>query len=445
MARRRAGRGWAVRIEPAPWVRGSLRVPGDKSISHRALLLAGLAAGRSYLGHCSDAADVAATRHLLEAVGVATFDRGPGQVGVLGRGRWRWLAPEGPIDCANSGSTMRMGAGALAGHAILAVLDGDGSLRQRPMARVATVLGPLGATVRCLGDGGRPPLEVCGRAPLAGDVTVRPPVASAQLKTAVLLAGVSASGPVTVEEPVATRDHTERILPLAGISCRVEAAAEGRPWRVTVAPGEPEPFGLTVPGDLSSAAAFRALGAMHPAAELRLEGVGLNPLRAGLLDVLGAMGARIAVELASEPAAGEPTGSVSVRSGPLVGTVVAGALVPRAIDELPLVAVLGTQAEGVTEIRDAAELRVKESDRIEAICAGLRAMGAEIEPSPDGLRVRGPVRLRGARVSARSDHRIAMALAVAAAVADGPTEIEGAESVAISYPGFFDALRAVCD
>ncbi len=430
-----------MRVEPPRRLRGTITVPGDKSVSHRALLLAGLAAGRSYLGGCSDAADVDATRRLLGLVGVTVVDRGPGQVSVLGTGRGRWRAPDHPIDCANSGSTMRMGAGALAGHATVARLDGDASLRARPMARIAHVLEPLGAVVRCDGVDGRPPLEVRGRHPLRGGCTVRPPVASAQLKTAVLLAGISADGPVTVEEEVATRDHTERLLPLAGVPCTVGG---GGPGRVTVTPAEPQPFGLRVPGDLSSAAPFLALAAAHPDAELRCPGVGLNPLRTGLLDVLAAMGAAAAIEPAAVPAGGEPVGEVMVRSSRLRATSVGGGIIPRAIDELPLVAVLATQAQGRTVITGAAELRVKESDRVEAIALGLRAMGAVVETAPDGLEVVGPVRLIGARVSARGDHRIAMALAVAACLADGASEIEGAEAVSVSYPGFFAALAAVC-
>ncbi|HUY96441.1 MAG TPA: 3-phosphoshikimate 1-carboxyvinyltransferase [Verrucomicrobiae bacterium] len=430
-----------MRVEPAARVRGRVTVPGDKSISHRALLLAGLAAGRSYLGNLSDAADVVATCRLLEAVGVLVVARGAGQVSVVGTGRGRWHAPAAPVDCANSGSTMRMGAGALAGHPLAARLDGDDSLRRRPMARVAQVLEPLGAEIRCAGPDGRPPLEVRGRQPLHGGITVRPPVASAQLKTAVLLAGISADGPVTVEEPVPTRDHTERLLPLAGIAC---TRSPGPVAGVTVVPAEPEPFGLTIPGDLSSAAALLALAVAHPNAELRCEGVGLNRLRTGILDILQAMGARLTIEPGEVAGGGEPVGAVRARSASLRATRVGGGLVPRAIDELPLVAVVATQAEGRTEIRDAAELRVKESDRVEAIAAGLRAMGAEVEPVADGLVVVGPTSLHGARVEARGDHRIAIALAVAACIADGPTEIEGAECVAVSYPGFFATLADLC-
>ncbi len=432
-----------MRCEPAERVRGRVQVPGDKSISHRALLVGGLAPGRTFLANLGDAADVAATVALLRAVGVEVVVRGPGEVSVFGRGRGRWSSPAGVIDCANSGSTMRMGAGALAGHPLQAVLDGDQSLRRRPMARVAAALEPLGAAVACQGEDGRPPLRVTGLSRLRGGVEVSPEVPSAQLKTAVLLAGLAADGPVTVREAAPTRDHTERLLRSVGLDCAtvLDGGPDG-PRRIRLVPGEPEPFGLRIPGDLSSAAAFLALAAAHPRARVRCEAVGLNPGRVGLLEVLRSMGAAVEVEAAAA-ASGEPAGTVTVGSAGLRAVTVGGSLVPRAIDELPLVAVLATQAEGTTVVRDATELRVKETDRIAAMTEGLRAMGATVEGTEDGWVITGPTRLRGALVGSLGDHRIAMALAVAACLADGPTTIEGADCVAVSFPGFFQTLGAL--
>jgi 3-phosphoshikimate 1-carboxyvinyltransferase len=281
-------------------------------------------------------------------------------------------------------------------------------------------------------------MTVEGRRPLRA-ITFEPPVASAQVKTAVLLAGLFADGPTTVLEPAATRDHTERLLELCGIEV---ASGEGR---VTVTPGALQPFGLSIPGDISSAAFFLCLAAAREGWRVRCPEVGLNPGRDGVIEVLRAMGASVDV-LEREPAGGvEPVGDVEVRGGPLHGTRIGGALVPRLIDELPVIAVLATQAEGVTEIRDAAELRTKESDRIARLAEGLRRMGAACETLPDGLVIEGPTRLVPAAVDAAGDHRLAMAFAVAGCLAAGRelTHIAGAESVAISYPGFFEDLAAL--
>jgi 3-phosphoshikimate 1-carboxyvinyltransferase len=427
-----------VGLERVARVDGEIRVPGDKSISHRALILGALARGRSFLGDLAPGGDVAHTASCLEACGVYVRLREGGRAMVEGTGPDRGLsAPRVRLDCGNSGSTMRMLAGAIAGHPITASLDGDASLRRRPMRRIATPLREMGAAIR-LGPDGTAPFTVEGRRPLTA-ITFEPEVASAQVKTAVLLAGLFADGPTTVVEPAATRDHTERLLTLCGIQVDREDG------RVTVHPGTPRAFGLRIPGDISSAAFFLCLAAARQGWRVRCPGLGLNPGRDGILEVLRAMGAEVEV-VEREPAGGvEPLGDVEVRGGPLRGTRIAGALIPRLIDELPVIAVLATQAEGLTEIRDAAELRTKESDRIARLVEGLKRMGAACEPLPDGLLIQGPSRLEPAAVDAAGDHRLAMAFAVAGCLAaePGPTRITGAESVAISYPGFFEDLGSV--
>ena len=424
------------RVGPASHLDATIEVPGDKSISHRALILGAIARGRSYIGNCSPAADVEATVRCLRDCGgyVRGFSRG--RVTLDGSGAGTSLrAPEAPLDCGNSGTTMRLLAGVIAGHDISAVLDGDESLRRRPMRRVADPLLAMGAEV-ATADGGTAPLAVRGRRPLHA-VEWRPQVASAQVKSAILLAGLSADGDTVVDEPLSTRDHTERLLRMCGVRVNVD----GR--RVIVSPGDPQPFGFRVPGDVSSAAFFLALAAARPGWRVRCEGVGLNPARTGFLDVLRAMGADIEVE-EGEPAGGvEPVGSVTVRGGELHQTVIASELTVRCIDELPVLAVIASQAEGETEIRDASELRAKESDRIAAIANGLTALGVPCEETGDGLIVVGPSPLRAAQLDSHGDHRLAMAWAIAALlVADGgESEVFGAEAASVSFPGFFAALR----
>ncbi|MGH7685909.1 MAG: 3-phosphoshikimate 1-carboxyvinyltransferase [Candidatus Dormibacteria bacterium] len=424
------------RIGPATRLDATIEVPGDKSISHRALLLGALARGRSYVGNLSPAADVEATVRCLRDCGgyVRTF--GSARAALDGSGAGVSLhSPDAPLDCGNSGTTMRLLAGVLAGHDLNAVLDGDESLRRRPMARVAEPLRAMGADLRTSLQG-TAPLAVRGRRPLQG-LEWRSPVASAQVKSAVLLAGLSAEGETSVVEPRPTRDHTERMLRMCGVTVRSDGA------RVTLTPGALQPFGMRVPGDASSAAFFLAAAASRAGWRIRCTGVGLNPARTGFLDVIRAMGAQVLVE-EGEPAGGvEPAGDIEVRGGILRGTVIDGDLAVRCIDELPVLAVLATQADGVTEIRDASELRAKESDRIAGVVDGLRALGAEADATDDGMVVTGPSRLQGAHLESHGDHRLAMAWAVAALlVRDGEVSaIAGAESAAVSYPGFFDALR----
>jgi 3-phosphoshikimate 1-carboxyvinyltransferase len=427
------------RVGPATHVDAAVTVPGDKSMSHRALLLGALARGRSYVGNCSPAADVERTLECLRACGVWIRPFGGGRVALDGAGPGESLrAPAAPLDCGNSGTTMRLLAGALASHEVSATLDGDASLRRRPMERVAAPLRAMGAEVVTSSEG-TAPLRVTGtRSPQPIDWLM--PVASAQVKSAILLAALSAPGRTSVDEPRATRDHTERMLRMCGIDVRTDGL------RVTVEPGIPSPFGFLVPGDISSAAFFFALAAARPGWRVRCAGVGLNPGRTGILDVLRAMGAD--VEVAEGEAAGgvEPQGDVEVRGAALRATTVAGSLTVRCIDEIPVVCVLATQAEGTTEIRDAGELRTKETDRIDGIAAGLRALGATCETAGDGIAVTGPARLRPASLDSGGDHRLAMAWAIAAALAGahgGVSTLRGADAASVSYPGFFEDLASV--
>jgi 3-phosphoshikimate 1-carboxyvinyltransferase len=423
-------------VAPAERVDGEVTVPGDKSISHRALILGALAAGRSYVGNLSPAADVESTANCLRACGGAVRPFGDGRASLDGAGMGRSLrSPDGVLDCGNSGTTMRMLAGVLAGHDLNARLDGDPSLRRRPMARVADPLRRMGASVDT-GYDGRPPITVQGRATLRAIEYVAP-VASAQLKSAVLFAALAADGPTTVVEPSPSRDHTERMLRMCGVGVSVGAG------RITLTPAPLQPFGMRVPGDLSSAAFFLALAAARRGWRVTCPNVTLNPGRTGILDALRAMGASITVEEGESAGGVEPVGAVTVEGGELHATVIDGDLIPRCIDEIPVLAVLATQAHGTTRIRDAAELRVKESDRIAAVAEGLLAMGADCEELPDGLVITGPTRLQPAAVDAHGDHRLAMAWGVAGSLAlpgAGVTVIDGAEAVSVSYPGFFDDL-----
>src|SRR3989441_1231326 len=344
-----------------------------------------------------------------------------------------WRARASPRDAGNWGTTMRLLAGILAGQPFEAELTGDASLRSRPMDRIVEPLSQMDARIAALGDGRFPPLRITG-GPLRG-ISYTLPVASAQVKSAVLLAGLFARGETTVIEPTLTRDHTERMLAWFG------APIHRQPGRVSVTSGALRGRELAVPGDISSAAFVLTAGAARPGSEVIVEGVGLNPTRTGVLDVLRAMGADVAVRHPTVRC-GEPVGAVTVRGRRLRGVRIGGSLIPRVIDELPVLCVIATAAEGETVISDAAELRVKESDRIAVIARGLRALGGEVEERPDGLTVYGS-RLHGGRVGSAGDHRIAMAFAVAGLLAGGPVTVEGAESIAVSFPEFTRVLRDV--
>jgi 3-phosphoshikimate 1-carboxyvinyltransferase len=424
-------------VKRASSLSGSVKLPGDKSISHRYAMLASLADGRSQIRHFASSRDCHSTLDCLRALGVEISEDGD-TVLVGGRGLLGFRAPGGLLDAGNSGTTMRLLSGILAGQPFQSTITGDDSLRKRPMGRVIEPLRLMGAVVQS-GDQGRPPLTIRGGRLSA--VRYPLPVASAQVKSCVLLAGLYADGATAVEEPVPTRDHTEIALREFGAEVRQEGS-----W-VEV---EPAPKlaarSLDVPGDLSGAAFFLVAAAIVPGSCLGLSGVSLNRRRRELLDYLVSAGLDVTVENESVQA-GEARGDLSVRFAEralLKGLPpIRGALTAALIDEIPVLSILGAQAAGVLEIADARELRVKECDRISAIAGNLRAMGAEVEERPDGLAVSGGRPLRGADVLTEGDHRIAMAFAVAALAAEGETKIHDAECADISFPGFFETLESV--
>jgi 3-phosphoshikimate 1-carboxyvinyltransferase len=420
-----------VVARPASAVRGTLRVPGDKSISHRYALLAALASGRSIIGNYAPGADCASTLACLAALGVAIRPTGGrSAVTIDGRGLRGLVAPAAPLDCGNSGSTMRMLAGVVAAHRFRCVLAGDRSLSRRPMRRVIEPLTRMGARLEA-GEEGRPPLVTDGADLIGIDFT--PDVPSAQVKSAVLLAGIQAHGVTRVRERAPTRDHTERAL--AAFGADVTATAAERAVRGGQALTG---LDLVVPGDLSSAAFPLAAAAALPGSEVRVEGVGLNPTRTGFLDALRRWGADVGIDV-QDVRQGEPIGAVTVRHRSLGTLDIAPTEVPGLIDELPVLAALAT-AGGELHVTGAGELRVKESDRITALVSGLRAAGAEAEELPDGFHVRGVRRPGGGTVHAQGDHRLAMAFAVLALGGSSPIVIEGAEAVGVSYPTFFEDL-----
>jgi 3-phosphoshikimate 1-carboxyvinyltransferase len=423
-----------LRLSPASRFRGRFVLPGDKSLCHRLAILAAMADGESRVGNFSTAADCDSTLHCLSLLGVEVARLGR-TVAVTGRGLRRLEPPPGPLPAGNSGSTLRMLAGLLAAQPFPATLTGDASLCRRPVERVAQPLREMGARVET--TEGRPPVTIEGGPLRAIDWTL--PVPSAQVKTAILLAGLHAQGLTTVREPNATRDHTERLLPAFGVAVAVAEGALSVDGRE-----EPlRPLAYEAPGDVSSAAFLVVAALIRPDSEVHIDGVLLNPLRTAFLDVLRAMGGDIEWEVASSVP--EPVGWIRARSSRLQGVDVPPGRMPALIDEVPALAVAAAAAEGTTRISGAAELRVKESDRIAALAEGLTRMGAAVEERPDGLVVQGGRPLRGAEVRSHGDHRIAMALAVAALAADGSTHLEEAACAAVSFPAFYDELRRGVD
>ncbi len=422
-----------VVVWPARNVSGALRLPGDKSISHRYAMLAAIAEGRTRLTNFSTGADCASTVACMEALG-ARVTRGNAELEIEGLGP-QLRAPAKPLDCGNSGSTIRMLSGILAGQAFPTELIGDESLSRRPMARVIEPLAKMGATIES--NGGRPPLRIRGGR--LKPVDYRMPVASAQVKTCLLFAGLFAEGETWVEEPVRTRDHGELALRAFG------AHITRQRTRVSIKGGQKlHAIEAAVPGDISSAAFFLCAAALFPESNLLIEDLLLNPTRAAILDVLAGMGARASM-IKVEERHGELVGSISLQPGSLTGATIAGAQTALLIDELPVLAAIAPYTRDGIEVRDARELRVKESDRIAAVARNLRAMGAQIEERDDGLRVPGGQKLHGAEIDSLGDHRIAMAFAVAALRAQGDTLIRGADSARISFPGFFDLLQRVAE
>jgi len=413
---------------------GPLRVPGDKSISHRALMLAVLGSGRSRIRGLLRSADVGSTADVLRRLGATIPDLAAEAIEIEGLGLRGLRAPTQALDCGNSGTTARLMAGVVAGAGLTARFEGDASLSARPMRRVATPLEAMGARVELPAHGGLP--MIVHGAPLHG-LTWRSEVASAQVKTAILLAGLVADVPVEVHEPAATRDHTERMLMARGVDVRTEE------FTVTLVPrGRLDAADIDVPGDPSSAAFFVGLAAIGAAPEIALAGVGINPGRTGAFHVLRRMG--VTLRYADETMqGGEPVATIVATGGALRATQVTPAEVPSLIDELPLIACVAARAEGETRITGAAELRVKESDRIRAVVSNLRALGADAEELPDGLVVRGSDRpLRGA-VTTQGDHRIAMAFGVLGAVPGNLVTLDDPSCVAVSYPNFWDDLAHV--
>lgn len=429
-------------LVPTKRLRGRTRLPGDKSISHRAAMLAALARGRSTLTNFSTSADCASTLACLRALG-AKVEREADRVVIEGVGG-RFLPATAPLDCGNSGTTMRLLAGMLAGQPFSATLVGDASLSRRPMQRIIEPLEQMGASVAS--TQGHAPLTITGRSPLR-PIAYQPPVPSAQVKSCVLLAGLQAEGRTRVRETVRTRDHTERLLRWFGLDVEQETDGATRTASIT-GPALLSARDVVIPGDISSATFLLVAATLLAGSDLLIEAVGLNPTRTAVIRVLRSLGAEISIENARVEC-NEEVGDVRVcgvgRLSPREpqANLICGALTAELIDELPALAVLGTQVEGGLEIRDAAELRVKESDRIRATVDNLRAMGAEVEEREDGLRVAGPVELHAAQLDARGDHRIAMAFAVAALTANAPSELRGADAVAISFPEFFDLLAAL--
>jgi 3-phosphoshikimate 1-carboxyvinyltransferase len=421
----------AALVRPAQRASGSVQVPGDKSISHRYALLGAIADGTTRISGYSSGADCAATLGCLRALGVPIV-RQDGEVEITGRGLHGLTAAGGEVDAANSGTTMRLLSGLAAAHPFRTTIVGDASLTRRPMGRVIGPLTEMGATIHS--EGGRPPLTIEG-ARLQG-ITYRPEVPSAQVKSSVLLAGLHASGRTVVIEPAATRDHTERALTAFGVTLERDGLTIGIDGGQRLRART-----VKVPGDISGAAFWGALAAGLPGSVVRIEGVGLNPSRTGLLDILRRAGAAVDVEVEYEEA-GEPIGRVTIATGQPRSFTVHPSEVPSVIDELPALGALGTMLPpgSVMEVRGAAELRVKESDRISALAQGFRAMGAEILEYPDGFRIESRP-LQGAAVDAAGDHRLAMAFAVAASSAATPTTISGAGAVDVSYPGFFQELE----
>jgi 3-phosphoshikimate 1-carboxyvinyltransferase len=420
-------------VRPARAVRGSVRVPGDKSISHRAALFNALGNGRASITNFSPGADCGSTLECLRALGVEVRTDAD-RVEIAGRGLRALSEPGDVLDCGNSGTTMRLFSGALSGSGVFAVLSGDGSLRRRPMARVVEPLRRAGARIAGR-DGGRlPPLAISPVASLRA-IEHRPEVASAQVKSALLLSGLFADGETTVVEPAPTRDHTERLLR----AMEDDLEVSGRSIRLRPVDSL-RCIDVEVPGDFSSAAFWLTLGVLHPAAEVHVHNVGLNPTRTGFLTILQNMGAHVEVEHERD-VAGEPVADLVAWSSRLRATTVGGDLVPLAIDEIPLVALLGLFAEGETIVEGAAELSAKESDRLAVVADGLSALGGNIDATQDGWRIE-PSVLRGARVDSAGDHRMAMLFALAGALGDG-AEIAGAESVSISYPSFWTDLDAL--
>lgn len=414
-------------------LRGVVHVPGDKSISHRAVMFGALAKGTTSVTHFLEGADCLSTISCFQKMGIE-IEKQDDKVLIHGKGLRGLNSPREILDAGNSGTTTRLIAGILAGQKFISELDGDASLRSRPMKRIMDPLNAMGADIRCRGENNCLPLRIVGH-PLTA-IHYTSPVASAQVKSCVLLAGMYADGVTSVTEPFLSRNHTEIMLRSFGADIRSEGTT------VSIRP-EPDLLAqdITVPGDISSAAFFIAAGLLTPGSEILLKNVGINPTRAGILKVCQDMGADIT--LLNADYSGEPAADILVRTSSLKGTVIQGADIPTLIDELPVIAVMAAFAEGTTVIRDAAELRVKESDRIAVMTDNLRRMGADVEEAEDGMIIHGGRPLHGAVIDPRLDHRVAMSFAVAGTVCEGTMDILDGDCVRISYPDFYKDLYSL--
>ncbi len=420
-------------IEPGKRLRGDIVLPGDKSVSIRALIFGALAKGTSEITGLGTGGDIRSAERCLTGLGTTVERRSPSALSVTGRGLFGFLPPGDVLDAGNSGTSIRLLAGLLAGQNFTSMLTGDESLRSRPMRRVTEPLTRMGAHITGPGDGAFAPLTIHGR-PIKG-IVFESPVASAQVKSCVLLAGLHAEGETTVSEPSLSRDHTERMLQYFDVPLKRDLHS------VTVT-GKPELIArdISIPGDISSAAFFICAALIVPGSEITIRNVGVNPTRTGILDAVRLMGASVELVNCMEWN-NEPVADIIVRSGDLRGTILHGDLIPRVIDEIPILAVAATQATGETVIQDATELRVKETDRITAVVKNLRAMGAEVEEKEDGMIISGEQKLRGASISCYSDHRIVMAFTVAGLVAEGGTALDEERWADISFPGFFASIE----
>jgi 3-phosphoshikimate 1-carboxyvinyltransferase len=421
-----------ITIRPSAKIAGRVQLPGDKSISHRFAMLGAIAEGVTRIANFATSEDCHSTLACLRLLGVPITVEANHRVTIQGRGLWGLKGSAETLDAENSGSTIRMLSGILAGQRFTTRISGDESLQRRPMKRIMAPLTQMGARIEAIEEN-YPPLTIHGGS--LQRIRYELPVASAQVKSAVLLAGLYAEGETTVIEPVLTRNHTE--LALRGFGVEVSTGQNTAAVR-----GGQKLCGIetTVPGDVSSAAFFIGAATLVPGSEVLLTGVGLNPGRRGIVDLLIEMGASIEI-LDSRHQGGEPVAELRVRHAALRGGRIGGAQIPQVIDEVPVLSVLATQSEEGMEIRDASELRVKESDRIRSIVENLRAMGAQVEEFEDGLAIPGRQRLHGGIIKTYGDHRIAMAFAVAGLVADGETVIQGAECAGVSFPGFFETLE----
>lgn len=423
-----------MNIRPAKALRGQVHIPGDKSISHRAVMFGALAKGTTRISHFLEGADCLSTISCFRKLGVKIEKEGEIYL-VHGQGLRGLKAPTDNLDCGNSGTTIRLISGILSAQPFTTILTGDESIQKRPMRRIADPLQQMGAHISSLNNNGCAPLRIEG-APLHG-ITYQSPVASAQVKSAILLAGLYADAPTTVIEPSLSRDHTERML--TGFGAKITTNGN----EITIEPTE-ELYAqdIFVPGDISSAAYFMAAATLVPSSEILIHNVGINPTRDGILHIMRNMGADITI-LNERTESNEPVADLLIKHAPLHGTTIEGTIIPTLIDEIPILAVLAAFADGTTIIRDAAELKVKESDRIHSVATNLRNMGADVIETEDGMIINGGNQLHGATIDSYLDHRIAMSFAVAALAASGDTNILGADCVNISYPNFYKDLNTL--